>query len=369
MDATAVAIFNAAVPYNGGTAGASAQDQIGRNRRAGNGAPTAPGGTGPGTGTGLGGTTPGATGTGTRGNPGGTAGSGVNGAGTGPTGAGNGAAGTGTGNGAGPAGTTGTGTTGTGGTGTTGAGTTPGTSAPTTPTTGVNPGAATGPGSTTTPGAATGPGTATGTAGGTAATDSATGTTASPGIPSRRTPSTGPGVDWTRIQGDYHTITSTWSSARATVRGQGADAGLLTAVDAQISTLGSAINSRNAMGTAMAANDLTAYTTTLLGLYRPATPVQIYQMEYLAREVELDTENGNAEGALDGARGVGGVWASLRTVAMARSRAHASAVDADVARLANDVASGANLNLRSDAATLLRDLQILTRDFLTANPR
>ncbi len=357
MDATAVAIFNAAVPRNAGTAGASATGQA-QTGGAGAGTGTGPAGTGT--------TAPGTTGTGTTGT--GTTGTGTTGTtpptGTGTTGAGTtgtGTPGTGTTGTTPPTGTTGTGTT---GAGTTGAGTT-----------GATPPAGTGTAPGTSTGGATGTPGATGTSGGTGATGTgttgpgatgtSTGTTASPGVTSRTTPSTGPTVDWTRIQDDFRSLSTTWGSARTIVKGNGANGGLLTAVDDAVSSLGSSITSRNPMATAMAANDLTAYTTALLGMYRTAPPVQIYNMEYLAREVELDTENGNQEGALDAAREIGAVWASLRAGAMARYRTHAGAIDAEVGRLAADVASGANLNLRNDAATLLRDVQILTRDYVT----
>ena len=82
MDATAVAIFNAAVPRNAGTAGASATGQA---QTGGAGTGTGPAGTGT---TGTGTTAPGTTGTGTTGT--GTTGTGTTGtssaAGTGTTG-------------------------------------------------------------------------------------------------------------------------------------------------------------------------------------------------------------------------------------------------------------------------------------------
>jgi hypothetical protein len=340
MDSAAVAIFNAAAPHNAGTAGASAQDMIGRNATAGSNAPNAPGSAATGTGNGVGGAVqPGAANTG---------------GGTGMTGTGTGTSGSGTGKGPVPGpGTTGTGTTGSGtGTGTTGTGS---------GTTGTGTGTGTtGSGTTGTTGTGT-----TGT--GTTATGTATGTTASPGTTSRFTPSTNvPTVDWTRIQGEYNTVTASWKAVRNGLASKGATADTLSAVDTQITALRTAIQAKSPMPTAFAANDLTAYTASLLGLYRPGTPVQIYEMEYMAREVELDTESGNGEGALDAARSIGGVWVSLRTTAMARNKAHAGAVDAEVGRLQKSTAAGATLELRSEAATLLRDLQTLTRDFLTA---
>jgi hypothetical protein len=320
LDAAAVSIFNAALPHNATTLGASAQSYSGGGSPAagtsGRGTPWP--GTAPGRGTGI---APGPN----------------------RTGAGTGTAATGT--------TTGTPSSATGSTGTAPTNTGPGTSGGTG--TGANTGVNANPGAAGATGPAT-PGPATGT-----------GATAQPGPSTPRTPSTAaPAVDWTRINQDYSTIQHDWTAVRGAVQGQGAQGDLLTAADTVVRTLGEAVRAQDAPAAARAANDLTGIDATMIGLFRQGTPVAIYTLEYLAREVQLDSEEGRSEAARDGARAMGGVWATLRGSAMARSSATANAVDADVARLQREATDGAALALRNDAGTLLRDLHTLTRSFV-----
>lgn len=309
MDAAAVAIFNLAAPYNRGTSGASGQDTIGRAKP--NTPAAGPGGVVPGVGTGIPGT----------------------------------------------AASDGTGRTGTA---------TPSTAVPSaTPTTNRTPGTTIIPGATAT---APGRGTSTAATGsassGTGTTGGATGAAGTKRSGTRTRANTG--TDWGQIDKNLATVAQSWTQVRGDVSTRGASNDLVTAVNHEVANLTTEVHRRTPLAVAMAANDLSGYDAALLGLYRPGTPVQIYQLEFMAREIQLDAAIGRTEAALDLARSIAGVWSALRGPAMARNKGHAAAIDGDVGLLAKAGAENLTLNLQSEAATLLRDLHTLTRDFTTA---
>ena len=138
--------------------------------------------------------------------------------------------------------------------------------------------------------------------------------------------------NWTNVDAELAGVEQAWSLLRPSAAAASARTGLLDAIDGAITALVGQADAHAVRGTQTAANRVTSYVPDLLALYASPVPPQISEMQFLAREVQLDAGRHPAA-VWDDARTLETQWAYIRPAAIRVDGGDAAALDGELADL------------------------------------
>jgi hypothetical protein len=117
----------------------------------------------------------------------------------------------------------------------------------------------------------------------------------------------------TRVEDEAETIERAWAGYRTHAAHDGAAGDTVSALDAAVSKLrASAKATSDPVELAHAANAVTRLAAVLYGLYHPATPAVLYELQYLGREIALDGRAGDFKGASESTTKLDATWKEVR---------------------------------------------------------
>ena len=117
----------------------------------------------------------------------------------------------------------------------------------------------------------------------------------------------------TRVADEAETIERAWTGYRAHAARDGAAGDTLSALDTAVSKLRVAAKATSdPVELAHAANTVTRLAAVLYGLYHPAIPAVLYELEYLGREIALDGRAGDLKGASESTTKLDATWKEVR---------------------------------------------------------
>jgi hypothetical protein len=117
-----------------------------------------------------------------------------------------------------------------------------------------------------------------------------------------------PKEQWADITRDVRDVDAAWSRYRRQAVVDGARAGIVSSLEQALGRLRVAADSANGPETAQAANDLSAATVELYGLYDIARPVDIGRLDVVGRQIILDEQRGDPAAAGAQVRRVVSIW-------------------------------------------------------------
>ena len=117
-----------------------------------------------------------------------------------------------------------------------------------------------------------------------------------------------PANRWNDITKDVREIDGAWASYQDRAVDDGADASLVARVTESLTRLRTAAGAQQGPETAQAANDVSAATVELFGLYKTGRPTDIGRLDVLGRQVVLDVERGDLGAATAEVTKVDSIW-------------------------------------------------------------
>ena len=135
---------------------------------------------------------------------------------------------------------------------------------------------------------------------------------------------------WDDITKDVRKIDNAWSSYKEQAVRDGAAASLVARFSDSLAGLRVAADAEKGPETSQAANDVSAATVELFGLYKTARPTDIARLDVLGRQIILDVERGDLGAAGAQVKNVASIWrGGLREDVLAhQGRAVADQTDA-----------------------------------------
>jgi hypothetical protein len=162
-----------------------------------------------------------------------------------------------------------------------------------------------------------------------------------------------PRADWVGIADDVRDIEEAWSGYRRRALADGARATLVRRFDRALDRLQVAADRADGPLTAQAANDLSAPTVEMYGLYDIGRPIAIGRLDVIGRQIIFDIQRGDVASAGAEVRKAASIWKrGLRADILAQ---HGEAVAARTDRLMTEMRSavvdgeGATLVARAKA--------------------
>jgi hypothetical protein len=135
---------------------------------------------------------------------------------------------------------------------------------------------------------------------------------------------------WADITKDVRKIDNAWSGYKEQAVRDGAAASLVARFSDSLAGLRVAADAEKGPETSQAANDVSAATVELFGLYKTARPTDIARLDVLGRQIILDVERGDLGAAGAQVKNVASIWqGGLREDVLAhQGRAVADQTDA-----------------------------------------
>lgn len=165
---------------------------------------------------------------------------------------------------------------------------------------------------------------------------------------------------WTRIDADVATMTRAWRGYRAeATRVAPRQARHLQAALDDLTTRAQA---RDGLGTAQAANDVSAPVVELLGRYASGHPVAIGRLDVIGRQIVLDVDRGDLGAAAASVARAKHEWTTLRgSVRRHHGAAVAARTDGTLARSETAAAGADGPALQNEANDLLELVDAMER--------
>ena len=172
-----------------------------------------------------------------------------------------------------------------------------------------------------------------------------------------------PKEQWGDITRDVRDVDAAWSRYKHQAVVDGARAGVVSSLSKALGRLQVAADSANGPETAQAANDLSAATVELYGLYDIARPVDIGRLDVIGRQIILDEQRADLAGAGAQVRKVDSIWnGGLRDDILAhRGATVAAQTDRLLTAMTQAVADGDGDALVSRAKVFLEVVDAMER--------
>ena len=172
-----------------------------------------------------------------------------------------------------------------------------------------------------------------------------------------------PKEQWGDITRDVHDVDAAWSRYKHQAVVDGARVSVVSSLSKALGRLQVAADSANGPETAQAANDLSAATVELFGLYDIARPADIGRLDVIGRQIILDEQRGDLAGAGAQVRKVVSIWnGGLRDDILAhRGGTVAAQTDRLLTAMTQAVANGDRDALVSRAKVFLEVVDAMER--------
>lgn len=172
-----------------------------------------------------------------------------------------------------------------------------------------------------------------------------------------------PANRWNDIAKDVREIDSSWSSYQDRAVDDGADADLVARLTESLTNLRAAAGAQKGPETAQAANDVSAATVELFGLYKTGRPIDIGRLDVLGRQVVLDVERGDLGAASAEVTKVDSIWkGGLRDDVVAhQGRAVADRTDTVLTAIDRAAASADGSTLVGQTKVFLEEVDAMER--------
>jgi hypothetical protein len=164
-----------------------------------------------------------------------------------------------------------------------------------------------------------------------------------------------PGGQWDKVGTDVKAIEEAWSTYRSQALADGAAPAQVVTFDGALSRLKAAAETRKPAETMQAANDVSAVTVELYGLYDIGRPVEIGRLDVIGRQIVFEADRKDLAAAGRQVAEVDGIWKrGLRAdIVDHDGKKVAEQTDANLAAMQKAEAAGDPATLRSLANEFL----------------